>query len=81
MAQLQGPDGVPTELTPAQSRTLRAGSTIVLGSVTLGLQLGRWPLWTIVLAAALYVAWTVAYAEATVQAMRRSAGKAEPQPG
>jgi hypothetical protein len=51
--------------------TLEAGSWIVLGSLGLGLEFGRWPAWTAVAAAAGYVLWVVAYSEATVQARRR----------
>jgi hypothetical protein len=35
------------------------------------MQAGNWPLWSPVVAAAAYLAWTVAYAEATIQAARR----------
>jgi hypothetical protein len=61
----------PLELTRAQSIVLQVGSFIVLGSVSLGMQAGHWPLWSPVVAAAAYLVWTVAYAEATIQAARR----------
>lgn len=61
----------PKELTAAQNRTLRAGSLIILGSVSVGMQAGDWPVWSPAVAAAAFLAWTIAYAEATVQAKRR----------
>jgi hypothetical protein len=49
---------------------LQVGSTIVLATLGLGLQVGGWPLWTAVIALAGYAAWTVAYSEVTVQVER-----------
>lgn len=56
---------------PGEKGTLELGSWIVLGTLSLGLQLGRWPAWTALAAAGGYLAWIVSYSEATVQARRR----------
>ena len=50
--------------------TLEIGSAIVLGTLGAGLQVGQWPLWTALVALAGYLAWTVLYSEATIQATR-----------
>jgi hypothetical protein len=56
---------------PGEKGTLEAGSWIVLGTLGLGLELGRWPAWTALAAAGGYMLWVVAYSEATVQVRRR----------
>lgn len=61
----------PIELTEAQHRTIQAGSLIVLMALALGTAMGHWPLWSAAVAGAGFLAWTVAYAEATVRTMRR----------
>lgn len=43
----------------------------MLGALAIGVQVGHWPLWSTVVAVAGYLAWTVLYSEATVQAVRR----------
>src|SRR5690349_14494576 len=49
---------------PGEKGTLEVGSWIVLGTLGLGVQFGRWPAWTALAAAAGYVLWAVAYSEA-----------------
>jgi hypothetical protein len=56
---------------PGEKGTLEVGSWIVLGTLGLGVEFGRWPAWTALAAAAGYMLWAVAYSEATVQARRR----------
>ncbi len=56
---------------PGEKGTLEVASGIVLGTLSLGVGFGRWPAWTALAAAAGYMLWVVAYAEATVQARRR----------
>lgn len=63
----------PTRLEPAQRRTLEVGSCVVLSSLGLGFQLGRWPAWTFLAGIGIYLAWVVLYAEVTVQTTRRPA--------
>ena len=58
-----------------QRATLDIGSWLVLGTLGLGLQVGHWPLWTVILALGGYALWVVAYSEATVQATRRQRGE------
>src|SRR5438552_18244672 len=58
-------------LEPRQRMTLDIGSWLVLGTLGLGLQVGRWLAWSVLLAAVGYVIWVLAYSEATVQAARR----------
>lgn len=73
-------EALSAHLTPAQKMTLQLGSMVVMGLLSLGLGLGRWPLWSAPVAGGLYLAWTVAYAEATILAARRSGRKAERRP-
>ena len=56
---------------PGEKGTLEVGSWIVLGTLGLGVEFGRWPAWTALAAAAGYMVWVVAYSEATLQARRR----------
>lgn len=56
---------------PHERATLEIGSVVVLGGLAIGVQAGSWPLWSTGVAVAGYLAWTVLYSEATVQAMRR----------
>ena len=56
---------------PGEKGTLQVGSWIVLGTLALGVEFGRWPAWTALAAAAGYMVWVIAYSEATVQARRR----------
>ena len=58
-------------LEPRQRTTLDIGSWLVLGTLGLGLQVGRWSAWSVLVAAVGYVIWVLAYSEATVQAARR----------
>jgi hypothetical protein len=58
-------------LEPRQRTTLDIGCCLVLGTLGIGLQLGRWSAWSVVVAAVGYVLWVLAYSEATVQAERR----------
>jgi hypothetical protein len=63
------------DLERGQRATLDIGSWLVLGTLGLGLQVGHWPLWTVLLALAGYAVWVVVYSEATVQATRRQRGE------
>jgi hypothetical protein len=63
--------GALSRLAPGERNTLEIGSCVVLSVLGLGLQLGQWPAWSGLVAAAGYVAWVVVYAEVTVQAKRR----------
>ncbi|MGA7912526.1 MAG: hypothetical protein WCC30_13425 [Candidatus Dormiibacterota bacterium] len=68
-------------LTPRERGTLDVGSGVVLGALGLGVQFGRWPAWTALIAVGGYLTWVVIYSEATVQARRwRSANAAWPLP-
>jgi hypothetical protein len=58
------------EMEPRERLTLEVGSAIVLSLLAFGLQFGRWPVWSAALALTGYIAWTVLYSEATVQAER-----------
>jgi len=65
------------ELTRAERTTLDVGSAVVLGMMAVGMQLGRWPLWTGVVAVAGYAAWVIVYSETTMQvASRRATARA-----
>lgn len=60
--------------------TLEVGSCIVLCALALGLQLGHWSPWSMVPAIGGYLAWVIAYSEATVQvATRQAAGVSKPR--
>jgi hypothetical protein len=52
------------------------GSGVVLGALGLGVQFGRWPAWTALIAVGGYLTWVVIYSEATVQAKRWRAANA-----
>lgn len=68
-------------MTPGERGTLDVGSGVVLGALGLGVQFGRWPAWTALIAVGGYLTWVVIYSEATVQAKRwRSANLAWPLP-
>ena len=58
-------------LEPRQKNTLELGGWVMLAGLAFGLQVGGWPVWSVVAAAVGYVAWVLAYSEATVQATRR----------
>lgn len=62
-------------LAPGERGTLEVGSGVVLGAVGVGLQLGRWPAWTVLIAVGGYLSWVVIYSEATVQARRWRSGR------
>jgi hypothetical protein len=69
------------ELTRRERGTLDLGSGVVLGALGLGVQFGRWPAWTALIAVGGYLTWVVIYSEATVQAKRwHSANPAWPLP-
>lgn len=59
------------EYAPGERVTLEIGSCIALSAVGLGLTFGRWPVWSVAVAAGGYLTWVVIYSEATVQARRR----------
>ena len=60
---------------PGERGTLEVGSGVVLGALGLGLQLGRWPAWTALVAVGGYLTWVVIYSEATVQTRRWRSGE------
>jgi hypothetical protein len=62
-------------LAPGERGTLEVGSGVVLGAVGVGLQFGRWPAWTVLLAVGGYLSWVVIYSEATVQTRRWRSGR------
>jgi len=67
--------------TRGERGTLDIGSAVVLGALGLGVQFGRWPAWSALIAVGGYLTWVVMYSEATVQARRwRSANPAWPSP-
>jgi len=53
------------ELDQRQRATLDIGSWLIMGTLGVGLQLGRWPAWSVLLATAGYLTWVLAYSEAT----------------
>src|SRR5438309_8168 len=67
-------------LAPAEKSTLELGSCIVLSALGLGMQFGRWPVWSALVAVGGYLTWVVIYSEATVQARRRWALPRHPAP-
>ena len=67
--------GVQTSLKVRERNTLEIGACIVLTSLGVGVQLGRWPEWSALVALGGYVTWVVLYAEATVQAKRLRIGR------
>ena len=70
--------GALSRLAPGERNTLEIGSCLVLSVLGLGLQLGQWPAWSGLVAAAGYLGWVVLYAEVTVQARRRRQRFASP---
>ena len=62
-----------TGFAPGEKSTLELGSCIVLSALGLGMQFGRWPVWSALVAVGGYLTWVVIYSEATVQARRRRA--------
>lgn len=77
----------PGELERRQRLTLELGSWVVLASLGLGLQFGRWSAWSVLVAIGGYLIWVVMYSEATVQAGHkraralRVAGLSSEEPG
>jgi hypothetical protein len=65
---------VQTTLKVRQRNTLEIGACIVLTSLGVGVQFGRWPEWSALVAVGGYVTWVTLYAEATVQARRHGIG-------
>ena len=57
-----------------QRTTLDLGCWLVVGTVGLGLEVGRWSAWSVLAAALGYLVWVLAYSEATVQATLRQRG-------
>jgi hypothetical protein len=66
---------VQTTLKVRERNTLEIGACIVLTSLGAGVQFGRWPEWSALVAVGGYVTWVALYAEATVQAKRRRIGR------
>lgn len=62
-----------------QRATLDLGGWLVLSVLGLGLQLGRWSVWSVLPASGGYLIWVLAYSEATVQATRRRRGDRSPR--
>jgi hypothetical protein len=58
-------------LEPRQRATLDIGCWVVLSTLAIGLQLGGWSAWTVLVAAGGYLVWVLAYSEASVHATRR----------
>ena len=69
-----------TVFAPGEKSTLELGSCIVLSALGLGMQFGRWPVWSALVAVGGYLTWVVIYSEATVQARRRRALPRHPAP-
>jgi hypothetical protein len=46
--------------------------------LAIGIQLGRWPAWSVAIASVGYLVWVLAYSEATVQASVRPHGERGP---
>jgi hypothetical protein len=76
--QAENTTGVQTSLKVRERNTLEIGACIVLTSLGVGVQFGRWPEWTALVALGGYVTWVALYAEATVQAKRRRIGSIDP---
>jgi hypothetical protein len=70
--------GVQTTLKVRERNTLEIGACIVLTSLGVGVQFGRWPEWTALVAVGGYVTWVALYAETTVQVKRRRIGRIDP---
>jgi len=67
-----------SELRTGERITLEIGFVIILVALSAGLELGRWPAWSGLAALVGYLAWTVLYSEATIQATRRQLGGNRP---
>ena len=67
-----------SELRTGERITLEIGFVIILVALSAGLELGRWPAWSGLAALVGYLAWTVLYSEATIQATRRQLGRNRP---
>jgi hypothetical protein len=81
VARHQSQPTIDPGLTRGERGTLDVGSAVVLGALGLGVQFGRWPAWTALIAVGGYLTWVVMYSEATVQARRwRSANRTWPLP-
>jgi hypothetical protein len=59
-----------TEMSQRERVTLEIGSSVAFATLAFGIQFGRWPLWTGAIALIGYLAWTLLYSEATIQAGR-----------
>jgi hypothetical protein len=59
------------DLERRQRATLDIGCCLVLSTLGLGLQVGGWSAWSVLIASGGYLLWVVAYSEATVQVARR----------
>ena len=66
-------------LEPRQKATLDIGCWLVLSTLGVGLQLGRWSAWSMLVAAGGYAIWVLAYSEATVLATRRQRRESAPR--
>ncbi|TMC83276.1 MAG: hypothetical protein E6J06_08980 [Chloroflexi bacterium] len=66
-------------LEPRQKATLDVGCWLILSTLAVGLQLGRWSAWSVLAAAGGYMIWVLAYSEATVQATLRQREKRAPR--
>ena len=66
-------------LEPRQRATLDIGCWVVLSTLAVGLQLGGWSAWTVLVAAGGYLVWVLAYSEASVHATRRERGERAPR--
>jgi hypothetical protein len=67
----------PANFEPGELGTLQIGSGVVLSTLGLGFQLGRWPAWAAVLAVGGYLTWVVLYSEVSLQARRHRPSRAE----
>jgi hypothetical protein len=59
-----------TDVSPHERLTMDLGSAIVAGALGLGMEVGRWPLWSVLLGLGGYVLWTLLYAELTVRSIK-----------
>lgn len=67
---------LPPALEARQKATLDIGCALVVSALAAGIEIGGWPLWSALLAAAGYAAWVIVYSEVTVQVeLRRRAGR------
>jgi hypothetical protein len=75
--------GRPSGMSAPESFTVQMGFAIVLAALSVGMQVGQWPDWTIAVGVLGYFAWTVLYAEVVVRArlLTGSAPQPESHPG